>query len=67
MEIEVFMTLEIGLLIGAVALALVLLNVGLQRLARPDRGSDTIAGCCGMALPEELLQTGPITEEDHEQ
>ncbi len=41
---------------AALAIALVALNVGLQRLARPDKGNERIAGCCGMALPEELLR-----------
>lgn len=40
-------------LLGASVL-LVALNVALQRLARPDRGTDRIAGCCGMALPSEI-------------
>lgn len=49
------------LLDGAVLLALlggavllVALNVALQRLARPDRGTDRIAGCCGMAVPSDI-------------
>ncbi len=42
----------LALLAGA--MALVGANVALQRLARPDRGSDRVAGCCGMALPAEI-------------
>jgi hypothetical protein len=42
----------LALLAGAVALVAV--NVALQRLARPDRGSGRIAGCCGMALPSAI-------------
>jgi hypothetical protein len=42
----------LALLVGAGAL--VGANVVLQRLARPDRGSERIAGCCGMALPSEI-------------
>jgi hypothetical protein len=38
-----------SLVIGAVFL--VGTNVALQRVASPDRGSERIAGCCGMALP----------------
>ena len=37
--------------------ALVALNVVLQGLARPDRGSDALAGCCGMVLPAEITQS----------
>ena len=40
-------------LIGG-AILLVAVNMALQRLARPDRGTDRIAGCCGMALPSEM-------------
>jgi hypothetical protein len=36
------------------AILLVAVNVALQRLARPDRGTDRIAGCCGMAVPSEM-------------
>ena len=42
----------LALLVGAVAL--VGANVALQRLARPDRGSERIAGCCGMAIPSTI-------------
>lgn len=48
--------MEIFLGLAIVAVALVALNFGLQRLARPDKGNERIAGCCGMALPEELLR-----------
>ena len=40
-------------LIGG-AVLLVALNRALQRLARPDRGADRTAGCCGMAIPSEI-------------
>jgi len=36
------------------AILLVAVNVALQRLARPDRGTDRIAGCCGMAVPSDI-------------
>ena len=42
----------LGLALGAVAL--VGANVALLRLARPDRGTRPIAGCCGMVLPAEI-------------
>jgi hypothetical protein len=42
----------LALLAGAVLLVAV--NVVLQRLARPDRGTDRIAGCCGMAVPSDI-------------
>jgi len=42
----------LALLGGAVLLVAV--NVALQRLARPDRGTDRIAGCCGMAVPSDI-------------
>ena len=48
----------LGLLGGAALLVAV--NVALQRLARPDRGTDRIAGCCGMALPNDI--TAPQEE-----
>ncbi len=51
------MNLETLLILGGVALALVALNFGLQRVARPDKGNDAVAGCCGMALPNEITQT----------
>lgn len=41
-----------AMLAGAVAL--VAANVVLQRLARPDRGSERIAGCCGMVLSSAI-------------
>lgn len=57
--------MEIFLGFVIVAVALVALNFGLQRLARPDKGNERIAGCCGMALPEELLRTegSPVAAE----
>lgn len=42
----------IVLVVGAVLLFGA--NVALQRLARPDRGVDRIAGCCGMAVPSAI-------------
>jgi hypothetical protein len=47
-ELFVITALMVGgvLLVGA--------NVALQRLARPDRGTERIAGCCGMALPAAI-------------
>ncbi|MEO8289018.1 MAG: hypothetical protein ABI670_21615 [Chloroflexota bacterium] len=48
-------------IVAVVALALTALNFGLQRLARPDKGGERIAGCCGMALPEEMLGSGAET------
>jgi len=44
----------LALLAGAVLLVVV--NVVLQRLARPDRGTDRIAGCCGMAVPSDITR-----------
>jgi hypothetical protein len=44
-------------LFAVAACALVALNVVLQRRARPDRGDERIAGCCGMALPVEITRT----------
>jgi hypothetical protein len=38
------------------AILLVAVNVALQRLARPDRGTDRIAGCCGMAVPSDITR-----------
>jgi hypothetical protein len=54
---------DVAVLVALVAGAgaLVAANVALQRLARPDRGSERIAGCCGMALPSAI--TDP--QEDH--
>jgi hypothetical protein len=47
-DLAVLLILAIGavLLFGA--------NVALQRLARPDRGIERIAGCCGMAVPSAI-------------
>jgi len=42
----------LGLIGGAVLLVAV--NVALQRLVRPDRGTERIAGCCGMAVPSDI-------------
>jgi hypothetical protein len=42
----------LALLGGAVLLVAV--NMALQRLARPDRGTDRIAGCCGTALASDI-------------
>jgi len=44
------------LALAAGAALLVALNVALQRAVRPDRGSDRIAGCCGMALPSDMTR-----------
>ena len=33
------------------------LNFALQRAVRPKKGNDAIAGCCGMALPNEITQS----------
>ena len=52
-----FEAVLVAILLAGAAGALVALNFGLQRLARPDQGAARIAGCCGMALPEELLRT----------
>ncbi len=52
--------LEFLLWVALLALVLVALNFGLQRLARPDKGHERIAGCCGMALPGELLRPDPL-------
>lgn len=60
------MTIETLLMLGGIALALVVVNFGLQRLARPDKGNDPIAGCCGTALPEEMIQIHSQFEETHE-
>lgn len=49
--------LAVLVLLAVGAGALVALNVVLQRRARPDRGDERIAGCCGMALPAEITQT----------
>lgn len=60
------MTVETVLVLGGIALALVALNFGLQRLARPDKGNDSAAGCCGMALPTGMTQNPSQPEETHE-
>ena len=49
------------LALAAGAVALVGANIALQRLVRPDRGSERVAGCCGMALPTDI--TDP--QEEH--
>jgi hypothetical protein len=54
--------LEIILGFAIVAVALVALNFGLQRLARPDKAYERIVGCCGMALPEEMLRLRAETQ-----
>lgn len=46
--------------LALVAAALVGANVALLRLARPDRGREPVAGCCGMALPAET--TAPLED-----
>ena len=51
------MTLVIILVLGVIALALVALNFALQRLIQPDRGNDSVAGCCSMVLPTEIIQS----------
>jgi hypothetical protein len=51
------MTLATLLVLGGIALTLVALNFALQRLARPDQGNTRIAGCCGMALPNEITKS----------
>lgn len=47
------------------AVLLVAVNVALQRLARPDRGTDRIAGCCGMAVPAEITTPGADITAQH--
>lgn len=47
----------LAMVAGAVLLAA--LNVALQRLARPDKGTNRIAGCCGMAVPSDITFTPP--------
>lgn len=51
------MTLIAVLVLGVIGLALVALNFGLQRIIQPDKGNDSVAGCCGMALPTEITQS----------
>ena len=51
------MILETFLALGGIAVVLVALNFALQRVARPDKGNDAIAGCCGMALPNEITKS----------
>jgi hypothetical protein len=46
--------LVVPLALFAGAVLLVAVNVALQRLARPDRGTERIAGCCGMAVPSDI-------------
>jgi hypothetical protein len=46
--------LVVPLALFAGAALLVAVNVALQRLARPDRGTDRIAGCCGMAIASDI-------------
>lgn len=46
--------LVVPLVLFAAAVLLVAVNVALQRLVRPDRGTDRIAGCCGMAVPYDM-------------
>jgi len=46
--------LVVPLVLFAGAILLVAVNVALQRLARPDRGTDRIAGCCGMAVSSDI-------------
>ena len=46
--------LVVPLTLFAGAVLLVAVNAALQRLARPDRGTDRIAGCCGMAVPSDI-------------
>jgi hypothetical protein len=54
--------METLLILGGIAFALVALNFALQRAARPDKGNDAIAGCCGMALPNEITQSQSMVE-----
>ena len=49
-DLGVFLILVVG------GLLLVGTNVVLQRVACPDRGSERIAGCCGMALPSAITK-----------
>jgi hypothetical protein len=44
----------LALTIGAVLLVWV--NVALQRVARPERGTERIAGCCGMAVRSAITE-----------
>jgi hypothetical protein len=56
---------DLGVLLALVggAVLLVAVNVALQRLARPDRGTDRIAGCCGTALASDITTPpAPIAE-----
>jgi hypothetical protein len=45
----------LSMIVGA--LLLVGANVALQRVARPDRGIDRIAGCCGMAVRSAITES----------
>jgi hypothetical protein len=60
------MPVETLFALGGLALALVALNVVLQRLARPDQGNERIAGCCGMALPKQIMDDSARPKENHE-
>ena len=60
------MTLETFLALGGIALVLVALNFALQRIIRPEQGNDTIAGCCGMALPKEITEIPSQSKENDE-
>ena len=51
------MTIETFLALGGIAVVLVALNFALQRAVRPDKSADPIAGCCGMALPNEITKS----------
>lgn len=51
------MTIETFLALGGIAVALVVLNFALQRAVRPDQGNEPIAGCCGMALPNDITKS----------
>jgi hypothetical protein len=51
------MTLETFLALGGLAVALVTPNFALQRAVRPDQGDERIAGCCSMALPNEITKS----------
>ena len=55
-----FPDLVVPLLLFAGAVLLLAVNVALQRLARPDRGTDRIAGCCGMAISSDI--TTPVAQ-----
>ena len=44
----------VSLMVGGVLLGGA--NVALRRLERPDRGTERIAGCCGVALSAEITE-----------